>query len=203
MTDSFDYRNTTEYQAISDFYGDRKDEHSQVPLINHIDQGVAIIAALNQRLPCGRKFRFYGAALGFCLHPLFQSDAALHGLGIEYASHPEHDSYPVVLAMEYRARANDWLSDKVMTVIGKSLRDARPIALGLPSLGVIPEVHAMLIAEKVQTYKDFLDYYKGTHPRSDELELYFKTWLAVLEITDQFTYLQEVARKAERRIINS
>lgn len=45
----------------------------------------------------------------------------------------------------------------------------------------------MLIADKVQNYKDFEIYHKSTHPRSKELDQYFKNWLQKLNInTDQY-----------------
>ena len=47
---------------------------------------------------------------------------------------------------------------------------------------MLPEVRDMLIADKIQNYKDFLFYHKGTHPRSRELEEYFKNWFGILGI---------------------
>ena len=38
----------------------------------------------------------------------------------------------------------------------------------------------MLIADKVQNYKDFLLYHKNTHERSDELDEYFNSWFKIL-----------------------
>lgn len=40
----------------------------------------------------------------------------------------------------------------------------------------------MLIADKVQNYKDFRKHHLDTHARADELDFYFKTWLKELDV---------------------
>ena len=40
----------------------------------------------------------------------------------------------------------------------------------------------MLIADKVQNYKDFLLYHYGIHERSNQLNQYFINWLSYLGI---------------------
>ncbi len=41
----------------------------------------------------------------------------------------------------------------------------------------LPEVNQMLIADKIQNRKDFELYHQKTHPRNQELQLYFRNWL--------------------------
>lgn len=187
-------RSWPEYRAISDHYGVRRAERSQVPLINHIHEGIVIIGALDGMLPDERRFNDRPAAAGYCLHPLFQNDLDLMTFGQRYA-HGVHRPLagPVMLTMEYRWRANNWLSDKVQKGEMQAF-PARPGPIdfdvafhldGKPDAGNLPEVRAMLIADKVQNYKDFLAHHKGTHARSDELDLYFRTWLDHLSINEK------------------
>ncbi|MGK0389502.1 MAG: hypothetical protein ACI94Y_002242 [Maribacter sp.] len=44
------------------------------------------------------------------------------------------------------------------------------------------EVKQMLIADKVQNYKDFMLYHYKLHTRSDELYEYFQNWSKLLGI---------------------
>lgn len=173
------YPTSAEFDAIASFYGDRCAERSGVPLINHIHEGVAIILALRCQLPNGRHFHNYGPVHAYCLHPLFQNDAELTTVGMRAMQTGDLGRLPVALAMEYRACANAWLSDKVRTVGSHMLCD------GKPSAGPLPEVAAMLIADKVQNYKDFLQYHDGKHPRSVELSQYFQIWLGHLGVSDE------------------
>jgi hypothetical protein len=80
-----------------------------------------------------------------------------------------------MLAMEYRSVANEYLSDKVNT--GQKIR-----------LSPLAEVNQMLVADKVQNYKDFFTYHYNTHERSAELLVYFARWFKKLDI-DGATFL--------------
>ena len=85
--------------------------------------------------------------------------------------------YPEVLiaVMEYRSVANEYLSQREI----KSIDEIR--------LSPLKDVNDMLIADKVQNYKDFEIYHKSTHARSKELDQYFKNWLRKLNINpDQY-----------------
>lgn len=148
---------------VRDFYKDKKAERSQVPLINHIHQGVMILKEIGAD---------QDAIDGFCLHPLFQKDSDL----MMHYIFPDHlETFPVsavVLAMEYRHVANRWLLDS----------GAPPHGTKLSPLGAVRE---MLIADKVQNRKDFELYHLGTHPRSNEYIVYFNTWLDTLGITEK------------------
>jgi hypothetical protein len=148
--------NTGEYHTIKNFYGDKTTVRSNVPLINHIDEGLLILDMLNAGdLP----------KRAFCLHPIVQND---EDVDLSYFK----DSY--MLAVEYRDKANSYLcrpendhiktTEQLKEIIGDMSEDCR----------------LMLIADKMQNEKDFELYHKGTHPRSKELEAYFTLWLDYL-----------------------
>lgn len=185
---SDDIFDTNAFEAIQQFYGDRKAERSGLPLMNHIIEGLAIMAAHAPGEPY-----LYDAMQGFCLHPLLQTDEQLkehHHLMRFHAPHA------VLFAMEYRWRANNWLSDKIRFEYygdgGKPLLRST----GEPEPGEISAVRLMLVADKVQNYKDFLTHHSDTHPRRAGLHLYFNTWLAALGIDNaDFEYLKEEATK--------
>lgn len=144
-----------------------------MPLIRHIDQGIAILEAI------GASER---AMRAFCLHPLVQADGDLA------ASYPRiaelsDDPHVIVLALEYRNIANATLSTRAI-----ASADAIP-------LSPLDEVNQMLVADKVQNRADFLAYHAASHPRSAELARYFELWLARLGIDEQrYRQLVDVAR---------
>ena len=148
-----------EYQLIQKEYGERVAERSKVPLINHIDEGLAILDSIGANLLAKR---------AYCLHPLVQADEAL----IKF--YHSEDSMAVssrvlLLALEYRKVANAYLSHRKIKNISEI------------ELSLIEEVNQMLYADKVQNQKDFLIYHRGKHSRSNELEKYFNNWLKKLE----------------------
>lgn len=150
-----------EYLAIEEEYDRRTAARSGVPLMHHIDEGLAILKSLGASEE---------AQLAFCLHPLLQEDAALAAnLERVRALTPPHI---LQLALEYRRVANAALSHR-------ELASAAEI-----DLSPMPEVNQLLIADKVQNRKDFLLYHRGSHPRSDALDLYFRRWLERLEISE-------------------
>lgn len=182
---------TPEYKAIKAFYSDRCAERSGVPLIRHIDEGLDILEMFGATRDAMRSW---------CIHPLLQHNDALWDISendILFSFSPR----VVLLAMEYRARANDWLSEKVQKVGATNRYGKLTSALsldGLPSFGVLLEVRDMLVADKIQNYKDFLEYHYGTHNRSEELNRYFLEWLGVLKIDEQeFSWICKELRKTE------
>lgn len=152
-------KETLEYQLIEEFYGDSVAKRSRVPMINHIHEGLVVLDEIE-----ASEF----AKRAFCIHPLIQADVDLEN---NYDILVGCDPHAIALAMEYRSVANEYLSQKVGT--GHEIR-----------LSPLGEVNDMLIADKVQNRKDFETYHKGTHPRSDELELYFAQWLEVLNVSE-------------------
>jgi hypothetical protein len=109
-----------------------------------------------------------------------QADAelAVHGKRLAELS---DDVEVVMLAFEYRNIANATLSTR-------SIESAADIPLS-----PLPEVNAMLVADKVQNRKDFITHHRGRHPRSETLDRYFTLWLERLEISDeQYRELERV-----------
>lgn len=143
--------------AIIKFYGTRRAKRSQVPLINHIVEGVGILRHINASTD---------AIAAFCIHPLLQGDEEF----AQNFSTLNHLSGTVIaLAVEYRSIANAYLSHRTIYAIDEI------------KLSPVKDVNDMLTADKVQNYKDFLLYHHGTHPRSNELNTYFKNWLDRLD----------------------
>lgn len=157
-----------EYKRIALYYGDRVAQRSQVPLINHINEGLMVLDIIGAGL---------SAKAAFCLHPIFQSDADLAKGDWKYNI---TSPYVMMLVMEYRSVANEYLSDKVN-------------ACHKIRLSPLKDVNDMLIADKIQNRKDFELYHKGKHARSEELDLYFKEWLEALGIAEGF--YQFIARR--------
>lgn len=160
-----------EYRAVRKFYGNRTAERSKVPLIRHIHEGIAVMES--------KRSSSY-AMRAYCLHPLVQNDSELVAEGFIFLrDEPEASPMVAALAMEYRAKANAWLSDKVQ------LYDGQLVTMGWPDPGPLVGVRLMLIADKVQNFKDFMLHHCGTHPRSKELYRYFQCWFSALGVTDQ------------------
>jgi hypothetical protein len=153
---------TLEYRAIATHYGTRVARRSGVPLMHHIDEGLAILHAIGASALAQR---------AFCLHPLVQADADLAASAPRLRELSD-DAYVLALAFEYRNIANAALSTRV-------LASAADIALS-----PLADVNAMLVADKVQNRKDFIAHHRGTHPHSAELDRYFALWLERLGVTE-------------------
>lgn len=160
---------SVEYGLVREMYGRSVAERSQKPLIDHIDEGLVILSCLGASDHTRQ---------AWCLHPLIQSDENLSKFHEDLLDNIS--TYAFALAMEYRYRANSWLSDKVF--INPDTNSCQ--AVGKPEWS-LPATKNMLIADKVQNYKDFCTYHPATHPRSRELNFYFLTWLDALEVTPE------------------
>ena len=150
-----------EYAAIAREYGERRAKRSQVPLIQHIDDGLTVLEAIGASEAAQR---------AFCLHPLLQDDAA-YAANIGRTSELTDDAHVLMLTLEYRRVANAALSSR-------ELASAADI-----ELSPIGEVNEMLVADKVQNRRDFLRHHLGSHPRSEILERYFELWLERLGVS--------------------
>lgn len=155
MTDIFQ---TREYKEICKFYGDRRAKRSQVPLINHIHEGLEFMRQRNAS---------WAAMRAYCLHPLFQGDVDLK---TNFGKATILDPYVIMLVLEYRSVANEYLS-------ARTIKDISEIRLS-----PLPEVNAMLVADKMQNFKDFMIYHHGTHSDSAKLFIYFRNWFDRLGI---------------------
>jgi hypothetical protein len=149
-------RHSNSYKLIQSEYKDDITKRSNVPLIYHIDEGGAILDKIG--VSDTVKDAYY-------LHPLLQSDEmfnlnkgnSFNGVNAE----------SLILATEYRRVANSYLSNMdVDDFVGFSC----------------DEVKQMLIADKIQNYKDFMKYHYGKHKRSEELHRYFNNWFKLLNI---------------------
>ena len=154
---------TPEYKAIQKFYGDKRAHRSGLPLMNHINEALQILDWVNA--PEITKS-------AFCLHPIFQADS-------DFAENwnsnlKEINPNSIILALEYRSVANEYLSYRKIS----SIQEIR--------LSPVNEVNLMLAADKIQNRKDFELYHEGTHDRSVELKEYFLNWLDRLGITEEF-----------------
>lgn len=166
-------KDTVEYKLISKHYGDRVAKRSQVPLINHINEGLVVLDAIGAS---------YASKRAFCLHPLFQADADL-----EENCHRSVFMAPdiMMLTMEYRSVANEFLSDKMDDIVIEDISWGIADAARVIRLSPLQEVNDMLIADKVQNYKDFVTYHQKTHARTSELDDYFNMWLDRLGVSDK------------------
>jgi len=160
---SVDLYEFEEYKIISDFYGSKIAKRSGVELMNHIDEGLAILEHIGASNIAKR---------AYCLHPIIQSDDDLfdnrHLLKAV-------DSEVIIATVEYRSVANEYLSTRDI----KSIDEIR--------LSPLNDVCDMLIADKIQNRKDFELYHLGKHIKSDRLDKYFKNWLERLNV-QEFDY---------------
>ena len=159
-----------EYQAIRAHYADRVAKVSGVPLMQQVEEGLVILSELDASEDAMR---------AFCLRPLFQTDEDLVRHGQDFMDAVDASPVVILLVMEYRSRANAWLSDRVRRT---SADLQRVVSDGLPSAGPLEGVQHMLIADKVQGRKEFIRHQRGRHVRSEELDLYFNQWLDALDV---------------------
>lgn len=151
---------TPEYLLIEKIYNDRKTERSGVYLMNHIDEGLYFLYLLNAR----RK-----AKLAYILHPILQSDEEIvNNITLNEINYL--DPKALILATEYRHIANDYLS-----FMDKSVKDIK--------LSPLDSVNQMLIADKIQNFKDF-DKYNRTINNAVRLDSYFMNWFERLNIDE-------------------
>lgn len=109
----------------------------------------------------------------FCLHPIFQADDLFAAYGTDVINNQKrYNLYPkdIMLALEYRNIANAYLSFRKINSLSEI------------SLSPLEEVNQMLIADKIQNYKDFMLYHYNKHERSKELYEYFHNWFSVLKV---------------------
>lgn len=154
-----------EYFTIGQLYGSQSAKRTGAYYMNHIDEGIAVLSWLHASSAAKR---------AYCLHPIFQSDDELirqmDYRSAQFWHHCDRDA--IVLAMEHRAVANDYLSTRTIS----SFNDIR--------LSPIKDVNDMLVADKIQNRKDFELYHEKTHPRSKEITAYFRNWMERLSITE-------------------
>jgi hypothetical protein len=166
-----------EHGLIQSFYGTQRARRSQVPFMNHIHEGLAVMLCTGASLQAMR---------AFCLHPFVQSDTDLKTqyAHVAQALEPVPDgAFVLGLAMEYRSVANEYLSHCSMPVEGIRLSP-------------LPEVNAMLEGDKVQNRKDFELYHAETHERRARLAEYFQQWCQALRIEPLYPQLKAMLQGA-------
>lgn len=174
-----------EYKAIEEYYGDRKAARSGVFLMNHIDEGLSIIFNFSARNNCSHKTTV--AAFAYMLHPIVQSDFTVANVE-KYLKGV--DAHVIISAFEYARVANSYLSPR-------EIKDIREVDMESPYRDIL---EIMLTADKIQNRKDFEAYHLGTHPRSASLDIYFKNWMHVLNISES-SYQSFVSRLNEWKLI--
>lgn len=146
-----------EYATIKKFYGDRTAKRSGLPLMNHIDEGLAILENLNASET---------EMAAFCLHPIVQNNE-----DVDFVT----SMSTLKLAEEYRDKANAYLCrpENDSVIFTEQL---------IPKLGetMSQSCRRLLFADKLQNQKDFLIYHAATHERRRNLRLYFNLWLQYL-----------------------
>ena len=168
---TFESFSLSEYEMIKSYYGNKQATRSQVPLINHINEGLLILEMIGSSEYAKR---------AYCLHPMFQSDDDLIK---NYDSNLGINQRVLINVMEYRYTANSYLSKRDIS----GLNDIR--------ISPLKDVNDMLIADKVQNRKDFELYHLGKHDRSSVLDQYFKNWLEKLGISEsQYQSFLEVLK---------
>jgi hypothetical protein len=147
------------YKIINSYFANTRSKRSREFLMDHIEEGVFILDMAGASIE---------ALDAFCIHPMLQDDKLLEtNMPLLKGLEPK----VIVLAMEYRAVANAYLSTR-------SIQSIEEI-----QLSPIKDVNLMLAADKLQNRKGFDCYHKNTHPRSKELDVYFNNWFNKLDIT--------------------
>jgi len=161
------------YLAVKLMYGDNVAERSQVPLINHINEGLIILEDIGASIE---------AMKAYCMHPLFQDTDKMLIDGVVFSTMYPVGALPLLYVMEYRRVANSCLPKHIK----ETRQGLMPLTIKLPDLtDTFPSVAQMLIADKVQNRKDFEIHHKETHKDSEVLDFYFKRWLGALGISEQ------------------
>lgn len=170
-----------EYKMISRHYGGETAKRSGVQLMNHIDEGLAVLEWIGASETAKR---------AYCLHPMLQSDDdlarhfnELAGTETRIGIQTVTSCAPTVAiaATEYRSVANEYLSTRSIQGIDEI------------RLSPLKDVNDMLIADKIQNRKDFETYHHGKHPRTEELDRYFRNWLERLGVSEEL-YQETKAR---------
>lgn len=137
------------YDIIKSHYGQNKAKRSGKLYIRHIDEGLMILEALNAAQETKD---------AFCVHPILQIPETLLSSDVT-GWNPK----VVLLAMEYRNKANAYSSH-----MGNK-----------PPKMILPEVVEMLVADKLQNFKDFANHIDKYEDR-ERLQTYFTKWLVHL-----------------------
>ena len=162
------------YNLIYEYFKDKKTSKG-VLYMNHIDEGIKILEELK-----ADKLTIEA----YILHPFIQC-VNLKGADSKIImTQEEMEKYLNIYEIEpeivaklflYRKFANAYLCrPETDNMVFKQVKFL------LIRLCNYQDIIKMLIADKIQNYKDFLKHRKNDHPRSEELNYYFNMWLKVL-----------------------
>lgn len=161
-----------QYYGVTDTSSGICAKTTGIPYINHILEGIIYL---------WEKTAGDDVIKAFILHPIFQLDSDLN-LNYHRFTFDKVSRRALILTMEYRKVANDYL----------------PVDVGKkePSLSPIGQVNMMLLADKLQNYKDFLDN-KELHIRdrgilkTASLDVYFNNWLDLFRTVERKFSMEE------------
>lgn len=147
-------------ELIQAHYGKGRADRSQVLLMNHIEEGLAILEYLEvpERVKAA-----------WCIHPLVQND-------VSFKCSVNLRNYALDIAKMYTIYANAGLCDERWDKWDFTVYDQLRHLPHMPK-----EIARMLLADKVQNKKDFIRYHKDKHERSEQLTRYFDSWIAYLK----------------------
>lgn len=145
------------YSVIEKYYGSAKAKRSGIPYINHIDEGCGILYLLNASS---------NAKEAFMLHPIYQN-----GDNTRYF----FNILSVDLAKNYAYIANQFLRQYYKNIHSTVLEECLKCE----------NIKHMLIADKIQNYKDFKNNINRYEERRD-IEEYFLWWFDTLGISHRF-----------------
>lgn len=159
-------RHSAAYKIIQKEYRDDRTNRTGLPLMNHIEEGGYLLYAMGADEDT--KDAYY-------LHPILQSDDNFNkNINKDFS---DIKTNVLLLVMEYRRVANSYLSYM-----------SRKEFVGFTNL----EIKQMLMADKIQNYRDFRRYHFGIHEKSDRLNKYFHNWFEFLGVENKIKNLEDL-----------
>lgn len=161
-----------EYKLISKIYSDTSAKRTKIPYMNHIIEGCRVLLSLKASDEVIK---------AYCLHPLFQVNK-YQSKFLELNGYAYCDKRAMGLAVMYANSANGflcrpWTDDWTEKTFEKETQF-------LDMMSECPEdyhdVMLMLLADKLQNQKDFMEHHLYKHERSEELYRYFVFWILYL-----------------------
>lgn len=150
-------KNSYYYKEIEKEYKGKSTKRNNVPYMNHINEGIQVLINIKAS---------ENVIAAFCLHPLFQDNKSLMTSLSNKSLINKINKEVLILLIEYRKAANYYSS--------------RSKEVSAPRLSPIRGVNEMLLADKVQNYRDFKENQKPginiKKERYDWLDDYFKKW---------------------------
>jgi hypothetical protein len=151
-----------EYAMIKEIFGHRTSVRAGLPYMKHIDEGLKLLRHLERR--------DFDVAAAWVLHPLYQDDE-FFSEQVAGAKYDGITARTAIFVVEYRNVANACTS---------SMRGKRAV------VSPLKQVNLMLIADKVQNYKDARQHLipKINYGEGRRLHAYFRKWLKALGVSD-------------------